>query len=62
MEERACDGQGEESYSTGKQKNKVMGGGEKKLNQERTRDWMKIKKTANFKEIVNWDRASPDTL
>jgi len=27
----------------------------KKLNQERTRDWMKIK-TANFKEVVNWDR------
>lgn len=28
----------------------------KKLNQERTRDWIKTKKKANFKEIVNWER------
>ena len=28
----------------------------KKLDQERKRDQMKIKKTANFKEIVKWNR------
>jgi hypothetical protein len=26
---------------------------EKKLNQERVKDWMIVKKTANFKDIVN---------
>jgi hypothetical protein len=28
----------------------------KKLDQERTRDWLKTKKRANFKEIVSWNR------
>jgi hypothetical protein len=28
----------------------------KKLDQERTTDWLKIKKKANFKETVNWSR------
>ena len=27
--------------------------GEKKLNQERKKDWTVVKKTTNFKEIVN---------
>jgi hypothetical protein len=30
----------------------------KKIDQERITDWLKIKKKANFKEIVNWNRVN----